>query len=175
MWENVQIFVYQVSDSHKCLLQKVTPTIKSLFAIESNAAYKISLGFKSCIEFRKPKTTALTQCRSMTLPPGEQIPTMSLNSWQDPSCQAHVSIPIPASSAFQILELQILVGLGPKVSTSSSSLWGAESATRNPSGLAGNSPSQPSWVGKGNPAVVVVQDQLLVRTAQVRKGGGAAT
>lgn len=41
MWENVQIFVYQVSEFHKCLLQKVTLTIKYLFAIESNADYKI--------------------------------------------------------------------------------------------------------------------------------------
>lgn len=64
MWENVQIFVYRVSDSHKCLLQKVTPTIKSLFAIESNAAYKICLCFKSYIQFRKPKMTAGTQCRT---------------------------------------------------------------------------------------------------------------
>lgn len=67
MWENVQIFVYRVSDSHKCLLQKVTPTIKSLFAIESNAACKICLCFRSYIQFRKLKMTAGTQCRSFFL------------------------------------------------------------------------------------------------------------
>lgn len=49
MWKNIQIFVYQVSDFHKCLLQKVTLTIKCIFAMESNTDYKISFGFKSYI------------------------------------------------------------------------------------------------------------------------------
>lgn len=174
MWENVQIFVYRVSDSHKCLLQKVTPTIKSLFAIESNAACKICLCFRSYIQFRKLKMTAGTQCRSFFLF------LFIFATWVVNTHHESESLPSPCFHTkfffylcFSGVGVIDLVGAWPKSQCQQQQLVRGWECQKKSPGLDKNSPSQPSWAGKRNPDMVVVQGQLLVSAAQVRKGGGA--
>lgn len=88
-------------------------------------------------------------------------PRRETDPWRDTYCHVHIYITIAKSiyafkCVFQILELHILLGLGPKDSINNSSLWLLASATSYPCRFAGNSPSHPSWVEKKkNPTTVL--------------------